>query len=190
MRRRGGRDLTRARRLRRGLRPNRGPLASTGSGRTTYLREAAAHVSGTVGELSDIQLLIAGVLAFVLVAVAICLVLDRVYPPPPCPPEPVRAAGPTTARGFEVVGPTVEVVGVEGQPLCVFRVVGVERTTQLDVDLLISAATPANAHVKAELRGIVVTGMSQFDTAGQVVGSGAGPVVRRAGDGRRDAVAT
>ena len=38
-----------------------------------------------------------------------------------------------------------------------FRVVGVDRATGEDVDLLIPAATVANAHVKAELRGIVVT---------------------------------
>ena len=38
-----------------------------------------------------------------------------------------------------------------------FRIVGVDRATGGDVDLLIPAATVANAHVKAELRGIVVT---------------------------------
>ena len=132
-------------------------------------------MTGALAQHPDVMVVVGTVLAFCTASVVICLILDRLYPPPPRLQGPPRAVSPQAGRGFEVVGSTCEVVGVDGLPLSVFRVVGVERTTQRDVDLLISAATVANAHVKAELRGIVVTAVVEVDAVGQPVEA---PVVR------------
>ena len=46
-----------------------------------------------------------------------------------------------------------------------YRVIGVQRETEQDVEMVIEARTPANASAKAELRGVVVTSVDPVQTA-------------------------
>jgi hypothetical protein len=49
-----------------------------------------------------------------------------------------------------------------------YRVIGIQRATQQDVDVLIDARTAANASAKAELRGIVVTKVEPLQVAAAI----------------------
>jgi hypothetical protein len=54
--------------------------------------------------------------------------------------------------GFPVIG-----AGCDGSQMSTYLVIGVEAATSKDIRTLVDAETAANAKVKAELRGIIVT---------------------------------
>lgn len=103
-------------------------------------------------------LTIAGIIAVVAYAVSLGTRLAhkrmaREQPQPPARPAPLRAFPvqplPTALDSSDIVGP--------GR----FKVTGVDRQTRMDTVWHCQAESEANARVKAELEGIVVTGVER-----------------------------
>ena len=90
-------------------------------------------------------------------------------PAPGTGPESAEPANPL--RAFPVVGPTPAVAlsavppPVAGDEPGVFRVVGVERESGADFVTAITAVSMANARVKAELKGVIVTSIARQEVA-------------------------
>lgn len=63
--------------------------------------------------------------------------------------------------GFPVVAPDAVPPPVDGDEPGVFRVVGVERASGADFVAAIPAVSMANARVKAELKGVIVTSIAR-----------------------------
>jgi hypothetical protein len=106
-------------------------------------------------------------LVTLLLLVGIVLLVLGLAPRNPPRPEPMFQAGldeeaappamPPPSYGFPVVPQPVLPVDPAHDGPGRYHVIGVDRATEEDVELLIDAKTLANAKVKAELRGVVVT---------------------------------
>lgn len=82
-------------------------------------------------------------------------------------PKWARDESPTeVSNAFPVILPATDPIDEAGT----YRVIGVDRETSSDIELKIPAATLANAKVKAELKGVIVTRIELLQPANPLDG--------------------
>ena len=71
----------------------------------------------------------------------------------------LRGKRPGQARPTQPAFPVMTAAESDGPGR--YRIVGVDKTTRADRELTLEAASRANAHVKAELEGVIVTSVAK-----------------------------